>query len=98
VADIVFDEVALSKLFDGPDSEAGKFLARKAVLVESRAKRNTPVDTGRLRASITHELGSEGRDLVARIGTNVDYALPVELGTIYMAARSMLRNALASVS
>ncbi len=96
MADIVFDEAALAKLFDGPNSEAGKFLKKKAVQVESAAKRNTPVETGRLRASMTHEMGTEGRDIVARVGTNVDYAIYVELGTRYFAARAMLRNAVSA--
>lgn len=93
-ADIVFDEAALTQLFDSTEGPIGKELARRAIKVESAAKRGTPVDTGRLRSSMTHELGREGGDLVARIGTNVDYAVHVEFGTRYMAARAMLRNAL----
>lgn len=54
------------------------------------------VDTGRLRASIANELGRDGRGLFARIGTNVDYAPHLELGTSKMAARPFLRPALAA--
>jgi HK97 gp10 family phage protein len=43
---------------------------------EGHAKRNTPVDTGRLRNSITHTADSNA----AYIGTNVEYAPYVELG------------------
>ena len=43
---------------------------------EGYAKANTPVDTGRLRNSITHTADSNA----AYIGTNVEYAPYVELG------------------
>ena len=43
---------------------------------EGHAKKITPVDTGRLRNSITHTADSEA----AYIGTNVEYAPYVELG------------------
>ena len=43
---------------------------------EGHAKKETPVDTGRLRNSISHETDDES----AYIGTNVEYAPYVELG------------------
>lgn len=56
-------------------------LARKneaaAIAIESEAKRLAPVDTGRLRASITHDSDETG----AVIGTNLEYAPFVELST-----------------
>lgn len=48
------------------------------------------VDTGRLRDSITHSID----DTSAYIGTNVEYAPYVELGTYRMAARPFLRHAI----
>ena len=50
---------------------------KEAVLiVEADAKSNTPVDTGRLRASITNEVRKiAGAVLEGRVGTNVDYAV-----------------------
>lgn len=45
--------------------------------VEGHAKSNAPVDTGRLRNSITHQ---ETTDTTI-IGTNVEYAAAQELGT-----------------
>ena len=95
-ADIIFDEAALTRLFSSSDGPVAKDLARRARQVETAAKRNAPVDTGRLRSSISHELGSSGGDLIANIGTNVFYAPYVEFGTRYMAARAFLRNALAA--
>lgn len=55
------------------------------------------VDTGRLRSSITYEIGTQGRVLVARVGTNVEYAKHLELGTSRMRPRPFLRPALAKV-
>lgn len=91
---VVFDEAGLDELFDGPNSIAGKELTRRTIKVESAAKRNAPVDTGRLRSSITREMGSDGGDLVGRVGTNVHYARHVELGTSRMVAQPYLRPAL----
>lgn len=39
------------------------------------------VDTGRLRASITHRLTEDEDGTFAEVGTNVEYALDVENGT-----------------
>ena len=53
-------------------SQAGlkKAITESAIHVEGEAKENAPVDTGRLRASITHEV----KENTARVGTNVKYA------------------------
>ena len=57
---------------------------------ETHAKAACPVRTGNLRNSITHEQMS---DTVEVIGTNVEYAPYVELGTSRMSARPYLRPA-----
>lgn len=59
-------------------------------MAESYAKRACPVDTGRLRNSITHQRYDENTEV---IGTNVSYASYVELGTSKMGARPYLRPA-----
>lgn len=56
---------------------------------EGYAKKDTPVDTGRLRNSISHATDDEA----AYIGTNVEYAPYVELGArgrkgVYMLQRA----------
>ena len=61
------------------------------LLAEGYAKRKCPVDTGRLRNSITHQVDSGGRSVY--IGTNVEYAPHVELGTRRQAAQPYLRPA-----
>jgi HK97 gp10 family phage protein len=58
-----------------------------AFLVEREAKQVTPVDTGRLRASIGVDLGN----LQARIAPNTDYAGFVHEGTKFMHARPYMK-------
>lgn len=66
---------------------------RQAVLMIGRQSRiNTPVDTGRLRAS-TYEKFS---NLKGEVGTSTEYDLYVHEGTRFMRARPYLRNAVES--
>ena len=58
---------------------------------EGYAKRETPVDTGRLRNSISHATDDEA----AYIGTNVEYAPYVELGARGRQGKHMLQRAAA---
>lgn len=52
---------------------------RKATLLVTRAARqNAPVDTGRLRASITPEVRAAGGQVVGIVGSIVEYAPHVE--------------------
>ena len=55
---------------------------------EGYAKRETPVDTGRLRNSISHATDDEA----AYIGTNVEYAPYVELGARGRQGKHMLQR------
>ena len=56
---------------------------------EGHAKKETPVDTGRLRNSISHATDDEA----AYIGTNVEYAPYVELGARGRPGVHMLQRA-----
>jgi HK97 gp10 family phage protein len=89
-----FDRTALVALLSNPNGEIGRDLQRRALRIEAAAKRLCPVDTGRLRASITHELGRDGQGMFALVGTNIDYAIYQEFGTRYMAAQPFLRPAI----
>jgi HK97 gp10 family phage protein len=66
-------------------SEAQRALGATVIEAEGEIKAATPVRTGRLRASITHEV----RGLTGVVGTNVEYAPYVEFGTVKMAPRRM---------
>lgn len=96
---------ALRELFESPSGDVAKDLQRRALQVHRAAVRLCPVGTpestgkkgyrgGRLRSSITNEIGTDPDGLVAVIGTNVEYAPYVELGTSKMAAQPFLLPAL----
>lgn len=55
---------------------------------EGHAKKETPVDTGRLRNSVSHTTDDEA----AYIGTNVEYAPYVELGARGRQGKHMLQR------
>lgn len=59
--------------------EVAKEVHTTALKIERDAKWNTPVDTGRLEASITTEFDKATAS--AEVYTDVEYALPVELGS-----------------
>lgn len=58
---------------------------------EYYAAKACPVDTGRLRASITHEVDGVGRGIQMVIGTNVEYAPYVENGTTRQTAQPFIK-------
>ena len=63
------------------------------LVAEGYAKKLAPVDTGNLRNSITHTVDEE--EPAAYIGSNVEYASYVCLGTIHMNAQPFLKPAVA---
>ena len=84
------------------DSDTKKAVNYCALKVERDIKANmTPdgpsapgeapaVDTGRLRASITHRVEMESGEVVGYVGTNVEYAPYLEFGTTRMKPRPFM--------
>jgi HK97 gp10 family phage protein len=66
-----------------------------ALRIQNIARTLAPVDTGRLRSSITASKGADSGGVYVEIGTNVEYAIYQEFGTRYMAAQPFLRPAVA---
>ena len=66
-------------------------LEKVGLVAEGYAKRLCPVDTGRLRNSITHQVNDSEKSVY--IGTNVEYAPHVELGTYKASAQPFLTPA-----
>lgn len=66
-------------------------LEEVGLVAEGYAKRACPVDTGRLRNSITHLVDEGTRHVI--IGTNVEYAPYVELGTRHQKPQPFLKPA-----
>lgn len=90
MADVVF-ESHLGEFLDALPEQIEQALIAIGMTAETHAKEECPVDTGRLRNSITHEVDMS--DQAAIIGTNVEYAAYVELGTSKMRAQPYLRPA-----
>ena len=65
-----------------------KGIEKACIRVEADAKKNCPVDDGILRASITHEV----EENQGTVGSNVEYAPYVELGTGLYASSGMGRK------
>lgn len=80
----------------GPQLEAD--LLRRGRRVERTAKRLAPVDTGRLRGSITVELVRTLAGVECQVGTTVAYARHQEFGTQYQRGTPFLRPALPSAA
>ena len=74
---------------DGMSTAMGAALEEIGLVAEGYAKRLCPVDTGNLRNSITHTTDGSA----AYIGTNVEYAPYVEMGTSRTRAQPFLRPA-----
>lgn len=91
--DIAFawDDQALAALLHSPSGETARYLATVGVRLESQMKINVTaggpsgrgprVRTGRLRSSITWQVGEDGEGLYVDAGTSVDYGLFLEEGT-----------------
>lgn len=75
-------------------NEIEQALVNSALIVERDAKIKAPVDTGRLRQSITHNLEPDPVNPYVEVGTNVEYAKHVEFGTSRQAAKPFLQPAL----
>lgn len=75
----------------GIESAITKALETIGLLAEGYATDLCPVDTGNLVGSITHAVAAGEKAVY--IGTNVEYAPYVELGTSKMAAQPYLRPA-----
>lgn len=97
---IVRHQTTIDRLLHQPGSDVGQKLYTLGLQTESAAKRLCPVDTGRLRSTITTTNPAQrgGSELFVRIGSNVKYALFVHegyrRGRRFVRGRPFLRNAL----
>lgn len=93
----VLDRQALDFLLASPSGPVAQEIAVICQAIVSIAKVLAPVDTGRLRASITFLIGSDGAGIFGLVGTNVEYAPYQEFGTFKMQATPFLLPALLAV-
>lgn len=80
-ARVVIDEQGMDSLLNDPDGPVGRDILRRTLKVEARAVELCPVDEGRLRADISHEVGRDANGLYGVVGVSLDYGLDVERGT-----------------
>ena len=88
MADIIFTS-NVNEILSALEKGKRNALTAIGATAETYAKQETPVDTGRLRNSISHTVDGES----AYIGSNVEYAPYVELGTSRAKAHHMLQKA-----
>jgi hypothetical protein len=86
------DRDKIRDLLTSGDGPIGKSMLRLVLKAEGSAKHRCPVDTGRLRGSITHRVEQEENAVVGVVGTNVEYAPYVEFGTERTAPSAFLRG------
>ena len=79
------------EVLKGLSDAVERALTRIGLEAEGYAKKECPVDTGNLRNSITHEVVQSEKAVY--IGTNVEYAAYVELGTVRTKAKPYLKPA-----
>ena len=84
------------EVLKGLSDAVERSLTRIGSAAEGYAKKECPVDTGNLRNSITNEVRSSEKAVY--IGTNVEYAAYVELGTTRTKAKPYLKPAAAEHS
>lgn len=82
---ITYNDKAVSakiqKVLKENENEVRNILMKCLMRIEGKAKIFCPVDTGRLRSSLTSKVGKVGNSLIGRVGTNVNYAGAVEYGS-----------------
>lgn len=79
------------QVLDGISDALERALKRIGLQAEGYAKKECPVDTGNLRNSITNEVAT--KENAVYIGTNVEDAPYVELGTSRSRAQPFLKPA-----
>lgn len=88
----------LQRAVRGLEHDSEDALTRTAIRVVNAARELCPVDTGRLRSSVTFVPGRDGIGFYVDVGTNVAYAPFVEFGTSTSPAQPFLRPALAEAA
>jgi hypothetical protein len=85
------NDAELKRLMSGPSGPVYRDIVRRTNSVLNAARRNCPVDEGRLRSSLAQETRATSSAVIGRVGTNVKYALYVHEGTGIYAGKGPIR-------
>lgn len=85
---------AIRRAVDGMEIVGRRQLLQAGIIMQNTARELCPVDTGRLRSSITMKQGEGVNGPYVEVGTNVAYAAWVEYGTSKSPAQPFLRPGL----
>jgi Bacteriophage HK97-gp10, putative tail-component len=77
----VLDKLAFEHLTQSPEGDVGKFLRKRAIMLQALAQRQVGVKTGALRASISYRVARDSKGLIATVGSNNRIALMHHNGT-----------------
>jgi len=91
-AKLALDNAALQRALTSSKGPVAVVVRKATAKAERYAKQRCPVDTGRLRASITSRIATEKGSIVGYVGTDVEYAAPVEFGAQGRAPVAFLRG------
>lgn len=80
------------KVIEALGTAIARGLEAVGIEAESDAAAICPVDTGRLRNSITHTIDGDGKSVI--IGTNIEYAINVHEGVHGRKGQPFLRDAI----
>jgi hypothetical protein len=81
MTDFKINSAGFNKLLNSDQGDVAKYVLGKAIQVHNEAKKLCPVDTGRLRSSISFALGRDKRGIYGKVGSNVSYAKAIEFGS-----------------
>jgi hypothetical protein len=91
---VTLNNNALTELLYGSNGFVAAEVQRRTLRVHAAARKNCPVDTGRLRSSIRWKMIRDHRGVVGVVGTDVIYALSASENAKDPEKRNYLERAL----
>lgn len=77
----VLNKAAYEVLTQSPNGDVGKYLRKRAIILQALAKRQVGVQTGALRKSIRYQVVRDSKGLIATVGSGNRIALMHHNGT-----------------
>lgn len=77
----VLNKLAYEHLTEAPDGMVGRYLRKRAIVLQNLAQRQVGVKTGALKKSIRYRVVRDNKGLIATVGSNNRIALMHHNGT-----------------